>query len=411
MRKAFMLIFALIPVLMVWGENVAPVSSVSSVENDIERLKQKVDSLKMHTSEVVEQAQTLVDEKKISSEEKGDVESVLNDVFSSLDNVFSVYDSIKENSLLKNNADTVINNFIEGYSVAIYNSSRKNIFINSARFLNVAKEYAPKFDEIYKKAQEYISQQSKDKDIITVATVAGSEGKVQGSNNNTPTVIITTQIPFGVWIAIGLGIIGIAIGFYSISRVNKTNSRIRKEQTEIKKEIRDLESRLDRLIKEIKQSNNRKPSSGSYVPQPHNPPETPKPPKVPFVPQPRTESPEPPVIDKQQPTASYLFATIKAGSNLPEFYKVSSENHGDMVFMLILTNPEAEVADFTIVPDMAPDFMKSVISDRDTYIPATFCERSIDSQNPSRIEVQSKGQAKKVAGKWLVERRMSIRLV
>ena len=60
---------------------------------------------------------------------------------------------------------------------------------------------------------------------------------------------------------------------------------------------------------------------------------------------------------------------------------------------------------------MAQDFMKSVINNRETYLPNVFCEKSIDSHHPTNIEVISQGVAKKVDGKWQVQHRMSIRLV
>lgn len=113
----------------------------------------------------------------------------------------------------------------------------------------------------------------------------------------------------------------------------------------------------------------------------------------------------------ERPAVSYLYATIKAQSSYPEFFKVSTDNSGDKVFMLILANTEANVAKFTIVPNMSPDFMKSVIIDRETYLPSLFCEKSIDSSNPTRIEVISMGSAKKVDGIWQVQDRMIIRLV
>jgi len=210
------------------------------------------------------------------------------------------------------------------------------------------------------------------------------------------------------WIAMGLGILGIAIGCYGVFCVNKAHSRITKRRNEIS----DLESRLMQRINEIKPSSYRGAAADSYVPQPQYPPKPQIKRKEPAViPQPRQEYTKPQPIVEQKSTTSNLFATIKVGSPLAEFFKVSYENSGDKVFMLTLSNPEAEVADFTIVPNMAPDFMKSVIIDRDTYLPAIFCEKSIDSQNPSRIEVLSQGRAKKVDGKWQVQERMSIRLV
>ena len=79
--------------------------------------------------------------------------------------------------------------------------------------------------------------------------------------------------------------------------------------------------------------------------------------------------------------------------------------------MLTLARPEDNVADYTISPDMSSDFMKSIIIDRDTYLPPVFCEKTVETQNPSTIKVLSKGRAEKIGGRWQVKERMSIRLV
>ena len=114
---------------------------------------------------------------------------------------------------------------------------------------------------------------------------------------------------------------------------------------------------------------------------------------------------------QEKSSVYYLFATAKAGSSYPEFYNVSRDKTLYKVYMLMLKNEEDEIAEFTIVPDMTPDFMKSVIDDRETHLPPIFCERSIDAQNPTRIEVVSTGIAKKEGGKWTVQERMKIKLV
>lgn len=411
------LLLSFISALMVWGQ--------SERQFEFESVKDSVNQLKQQQSIVVEKAK----DSKISSEDKANADSILTKAFASLNDVLGVYNVIKEDSSLEHEAQTIVVEFIDAYRKAIFSADGKSIQISNRNFLKVAESSSPKLDTIYQKAK-YIAQhpkesEAKDNDDIKKE----NNGSSENPSADPPSIKESSSISTWDWIAMGLGIIGMLLGGYAIICVNAAHKPI----TERLNEISDLENRLAQRINEIKPSSYRGPAANSYVPQHQYTPEhqlkrkesvaNPQPRydepkhqvkrKVPVAnPQPRYGEPKPqqPIID-QRTTISNLFATIKAGSLLAEFFKVSTENSGDKVFMLTLTNPEAEVADFTIVPNMAPDFMKSVIIDRDTYLPAVFCEKSIDSQNPSRIEVLSQGRAKKVDGKWQVQERMSIRLV
>lgn len=398
MRKVSILLLSFISALMVWGQ--------SERQFELESVKDLVNQLKQQQSLVVEQANA----SRISSVDKANADSILTNVFASLDNVLGVYNDIKEDSSLELEAQTIIDEFLKDYQKAILSDDKKSIQISTRNFLKAAESSSPKLDAFYQKAQEYIAQHPKESKAEDKDDKEGEDnGSSEKPSADSQSIKESTPISIWDWITMGLGIIGVLLGGYAIICINVAHKRI----TARRKEIAELETRLMQRISEIKPSSYRGPAANSYVPQHQY---TPKPQvkrKEPVaVPQPRYDEPKPqqPIVE-QRPTISNLFATIKAGSPLAEFFKVSTENSGDKVFMLTLSNPEAEVADFTIVPNMAPDFMKSVIVDRDTYLPAIFCEKSIDSQNPSRIEVLSQGRAKKVDGKWQVQERMSIRLV
>lgn len=111
------------------------------------------------------------------------------------------------------------------------------------------------------------------------------------------------------------------------------------------------------------------------------------------------------------PQETYLYAIANANVNGEiGLYKVTTENSGDKVFMIILKKADDENGDFTIAP-MSDNFMRVAIADRNTYLPSQFCESTLNSPNPTRIEVIEKGKARKVGGKWQMQERMKIRLI
>lgn len=397
MRKVTALLFSFFSVLLVWGQNEG--------QFDFESVKQIINGLKVNQSTVLDQASKA---SQISSEDKGKANSVLTAAFASLDKVINVYQNLQENPELESEAQKIIGEFLDAYQTAIYDDNKSEIKIRTRSFLTVAENSTPQFEDFYKKAHKYIVQHPKETNDEEKENEGNQETYSADPDVNLESEKENSAISIWDWIAMGLGIIGVIVGFYAIICVNVADKRI----TERRKEINEMESRLMQRINEIKPSGYRGPTASSHVSKSQY---TPKPQvkrkEAIVVSPPRKDESRPQQIVGQRPNISNLFATIKAGSPLAEFFKVSAENTGDKVFMLTLASPDTEVADFTIVPNMAPDFMKSVIVDRDTYLPAIFCEKSIDSQNPSRIEVLSQGRAKKVDGKWQVQERMSIRLV
>lgn len=111
------------------------------------------------------------------------------------------------------------------------------------------------------------------------------------------------------------------------------------------------------------------------------------------------------------PTDYRLYATLKAGAVVPEFFKISPEASSDKIFVLTLPNADSDTATFSIATaTLSPAQLRETIENRDTYLPNTFCETRNIAPNPTSIEVLSPGKAKKVDGKWMVADRVVINL-
>lgn len=391
MKKVSLLFFALISVLTLRGQ--------SESEFNYDHITKVIDSLKNQQPEVLSQF------KAKQSGDSLEAKNTLDSIFGSLEVVVKKYD-VMTDTTLQAEAQSLIMGFLSEYKKAIYNNDQTAVSISTGNFLKVAKDYLSKLNSFEQKVSEYDPPAlGEDTDG---AAPKGDEVDVNGDSH---------KVPVWVWIIYVVGLLGFIIGIYAILAIRYTNIRINHRRDEVKK----LKEQIERLTKEmsdLKPSNFRGPSQNAQVPLSQSKPK-PKPKSkrqnvhrdsllvteaqhIDLVELPKVED---------RPTFTNLYATIKVGSPLAEFFKVSSDNTGDKVFMLTLAGTDDETAEFTIAPEMSADFMKSVIVDRDTYLPPTFCERSIDSQNPSTIEVISPGRAKKVEGKWQVQERMSIRLV
>lgn len=420
MRKVSIFMLLLLSALIAWGGE--------DETFDLNKAKLTIDSLKQFQNEIVQQAQNVdntrlkEESKKLTSEDKTNADSYLTKTFNSIDSVLNAYDNYKENPELDQEAQELISSFIKAYKKAILSQDQKKIEIASRSFLIVAEQYYSQFPDFNRKAQDYIKNHRKKAATPQVFNYNEEVQQVE-TNDSSPTK----------WdiIAMCIGILGIVTGGYALFWISIGYSRIRKRQNDQEDAIKEMGDRLLKQINDFKTSSYRGPSEYSYPPSTHSAYQ----PKhsgrnrdshitksssylveeplkyhptavTTSQPEERRTQPEP----LSQPTKSYLFATVKTGLLIPEFSKVSSENTGDKVYMLILPSPEADVAEFTIVPDMEAAFLKSVISNKETYLPASFCEKSISS-NPTKIDVVSQGMAKKVDGKWQVTDRMNIRLV
>lgn len=375
MRKVTSILIMLVSVLTMWGQNTE--FTYEAASNDITELKDA-------QPEIIQQANA----SEIDQTDKKNAEGLLTATFQKLDKVMSVYKQIESDPQLKYEAQQIILEFINAFRSAILDDEQENIQVSTRSFMKVAENSSAKFDEFYRKAQKFIeSHPSASQDTGTI------------KNGSASSLI--------AWIAFGIGILSLLLSVLALIKINNEHRRISKR----KHELEEAERRINQKINEIKPSSFRGATS-PYAPTRHVPQPKPQPRKAqtPVKPVYREENAQREKV-VERPTISYLYATIKAQSPYAEFFKVASENSGDKVFMLTLDNPEADVAEFTIAPNMTPDFMKSVILDRDTYLPSLFCEKSIVSSNPTRIEVNSVGRAKKVDGKWQVQERMIIRLV
>lgn len=397
MRKVTSILIMFVSVLTMWGQ---------STEFTYENASDAIKKLKDAQPTIIQQANA---SSRIISTDKANAESLLTATFKKLDNVMSVYKQIESDQQLNHEAQQIIVDFLKAYRAAILDDKKENIQVSTRSFMTVAENSSPKFDEFYNKAQKYIESHpstpevKKDTDVQDFRdgnNVEGSKsnGTISDSSKNGSVLSILT------WMALAIGMLSLLFSVLALVRINHEHHQINKR----KQEIEDAERRINQKINELKPSSFRGTTS-SYVP-----------PQLPLPQQKKVQNPVTAVHREdntqrlkvvERPTISYLYATIKAQSPYAEFFKVTNENSGDKVFMLTLPNPESDVAEFTIAPNMSPDFMKSVIIDRDTYLPSLFCEKIIDSSNPTRIEVNSVGRAKKVEGKWQVQERMAIRLV
>lgn len=401
MRKVYIIILSLFSVLVALGQEQKPFE-YNSVQKFAQELKQKQDV-------VLEQASK---SPRISDEDKTKANEILTNTFESLDKVFSVYNDIKEDPDLVKEAEEIIINFLNKYSAAILSDNKKRIQVSTRVFLSVAEESSSDFNSFYNKAQEYINQHNKGDNQTIDAKYDDKAGGVnqEAENANGENSKSKTSYQISIW-ALIVGALGAILGLFALLNVQKAHKRIEKRKAEILK----LEKSLNPLIKKINGSSN----CGSTKALEVQHKVTKCPPYAPHKPQNaesknlnKEQSNRNNTITEQKSTTTNLFATSKADSSCAEFYRVSPDNNnGDKVFMLTLANPDAEIADFTIVSNMPSDFLKSVINDRDTYLPILFCDKLINSQNPTKIEVSSQGKAKKVDGKWQVQERMSIRLV
>lgn len=296
------------------------------------------------------------------------------------------YTEVKEN--IKLCKESLKKYFVNDYSkVVLNNKQTEGISIQNGNFYNVIKTFIPEY-ELLK--------------ILLLSTIP--------QDNKDDNVAKTNNVPITLWILSAIGSFGFIITIFSLVEISRIKSRI----DERKDEIGELEKKVLKQKEELLVLINRpQPEADKSIKKTKIPniSESPIGKTKPVVVTDKKEQKQLPQPVQEKSSVYYLFATAKAGSSYPEFYNVSRDKTLYKVYMLMLKNEEDEIAEFTIVPDMTPDFMKSVIDDRETHLPPIFCERSIDSQNPTRIEVVSTGVAKKECGKWMVQERMKIKLV
>lgn len=388
MRKVLTSIFMLLYVFIVWGQTGEPVDSI----------KKKFSYFKESMYEVIAQGE----ESQDFTFDETNFKAELNSILCNVDSILSIYEEFNEEDSFPNGAIELIGEFIEEYDAAILSKDRTSIKIGSNKFYNVVIEYSPKLRKVYNNVNQWRNKLKKDED----------PPKEKDDQKG-------MQIPGWFWLVMGIGILGFILAFLSVIMCIRINSCIKHRLEQIE-ELGQKISKLSQDLAEIKPTHYRTPIQTSvgqsndtlqYQPKQSARQSSTVSVAPVIVPRSNRDEDKTQLVPEQKTTITNLYATTKAHFHRAEFFKVSQENTGDKVYMLTLANPEADTADFTIVPNMTEDFMNSVIKDRDTYMPPPFCEKSIDTQNPSKIEVLSQGKAKKVDGRWQVQERMSIRLI
>lgn len=413
---------------------------------DFNDLIREVGDLIIKNVEVLQQAK---DAPGISQDDKDAAPGQLNRTFSVIKNITLKYYDYKDNADLERRASKLIGEFIGEYKTSILSDDKTRVLVRSRSFLNTTEKYQPQLDELLGEIEDYIGgnegsvteaveennevEKNNFEDLNSPSTAINDKlntQPVKTENNSSSSVVI--------WLAILLGIGAVVMGIISLGVARRAEHRAKK----LSADLRDYVNKIDMDIRELRPSNFR---GTPTAPRTKN--DTQKP--ISKYGQPRTvndsfgrgQQKQPPYHQAQsqeheqtepvqtvpeqlpvqqhveprpmeRPTATYLFATAKSGDiGQTEFYKVTPENNGDKVFMLTLSNIADEVAVFNIAPNMSADFLRSVLNDRETYLPTLFCDKQIISANPTRIEVDAPGHAKKVDGKWMIQDRIKIRLV
>lgn len=382
MKKILTIMMMFLTVLTLWGQSGQ--SSSSSRLDSIRFFRGSTDSIlinaqknRVDTTNVRQKMKSLFDEIDTIATKLTKLRAQISD--EQLNSLEVEYENLR-------------GSFVVDFSKAILNKDKTSISVKTNNFIEVIDKYQKEYDKLYNKLPQQESSNNQ--------------------QNGKTAVARTNNIPILLWILSSIGALVSIIGLCSVLIIR---SRINTRINERKREIQDLEKSISSFKEELKKLTEKidvVPSKKSYVPQTSYLPESlNREEELDNVDNNTKLKPSPKRVIKNTPSGYNLYATVKVGSSFPEFFKVSREKTGDKVFMLTLAKEGDEVAEFTIVPDMTPDFMKSIISDRETYLPPVFCEKIIENQNPTKIEVKSKGRAKKESGRWTVQDRMSIKLV
>lgn len=384
MKKFITIIVAFMSVLTLWGQ--------TDEDKDIKRY---LEYFQQNKGEVILQA------KQKGHLQDGDsalIISVINDA----EYLYNNYANIaSKNETLSSEIKTSLTTFCTQFYNDITSADKQKILIGTRSFSITIKSYQTTFESLCKKIEESLSSSS---------PAADGDDNSDDDNNDPDNPIHQDESSMSllyVLIILSL-IVGAASAIFAVlalKKINSTNKELKKLKTKINKIEEAAASSKSRGNQTRNRTNYPAPATAKTEPtypsqqsvQYNNVAVTPPP------------APERKENVNKTPQETYLYANTNANGGI-EFYKVTTENSGDKVFMIILKKADDENGDFTIAP-MSDNFMREVIANRDMFLPSTFCERIVGSPNPTRIEVDAKGKAKKVGGKWQMQERMKIRLI
>jgi len=425
MRKAITLIFLLFTSFCIWGangnENTLPFYKYE-ISQKIQYLKQKKDSI---GSEAAKAEKV----KKIFEEDsENQVNLILSRTFNELDSLMIIRSTLDAYPGLQAVCDTAANNFLDTfYGKVTKSSDDSTISITSTGFLEVADQAYKEFDQlidriILKKIVET------NKGAIYSRASEGAEGKATQAENldgAQPTDAKGFNKSLWIFISLGIGLLGFCLGIAALIFLISIQKRVfrhggklatyKQELDLVKTELNNAKSSNAKVISTATIVSNNNKSYDRYKPQHNNSRQNSYNTNTQFAGSRQQHVAVPPKLPEKEVAKSTeirLYASIKTDARKLDFFKLSEDNHGDKAFVLIIANPEAEVAEFTLAPNLKSDFITNAIQNRETYLPATACEiSSAETANPTRIEPLSPGKAKKENGIWTVQSRMSIRIL
>lgn len=393
MKKFLTIIVAFMSVLTLWGQTV----------EDID-IKGRLEYFQMNKDEVILQAKQ---KEYIQGDDSVLITSVINDAEYLYDN----YENIAtENSSLSSEIERKLTDFCETYfknitsaNQNITSANRESISIGTNNFLKTIRKYQASFENLCGQVENILVPQEADgvdKYDTPENAIEPTEDSVQDSQPQDTTLLHILLI-----LSLIVGAASAIFAVLALRKVNSTDKELKKLKTKINKiEEAPASSKSrgnqtgDRATYPAPEADKKEPADPSQQPVQYN--------NVAVTP---PAAPERKENVNKAPQETYLYANTNANGGI-EFYKVTTENSGDKVFMIILRKADDENGEFTIAA-MSADFMKEVIVNRDMFLPPAFCEKIIGSQNPTRIEVDTKGKVKKVGGKWQMQERMKIRLI
>lgn len=387
MKKFITIIVAFMSVLTLWGQT----------DEDMD-IKGYLEYFQTNKNEVIRQAEEKV---LIEEEDAKLIISVINDA----EYLYNNYKNIAAiNNTLSSEIERKLTNFCTEYYNDITSADRKRIGIGSQTFFITIKTYRKPFESLRQQVEESLSSPSP-------AAVGEADFDSNAPGNPIQNGFSMSLLYVLVILSLIIGITSVVLAVLTLNEVKKTNKEAKKPQTNTS-ETTDIKVRYKKPQKKQTQVQARVQTTYKVpVTAPQEPTYPPQQPvqynnNVAITP---PAAPERKENVNKAPQETYLYANTNANGGV-EFYKATPENTGDKVFMIILRKADDENGDFTIVP-MSDNFMREVIANRDMFLPSTFCERIVGSQNPTRIEVDTKGKAKKVGGRWQIQERMKIRLI
>lgn len=393
MKKFFTIIVAFMSVLTLWGQ--------TDEDKDIKRY---LEYFQQNKNEVILQAKQ---KSYIEDADTAQIISVINDAEYLCNN----YKNIATiDNTLSSEIEKELTEFCETYfknitspNQNITSANGESISIGTNNFLKTIQKYQAPFKSLCGQVENILVPQEAggvDKYDTPENAVEPTEDSDQDSQPQYTALLYVLLI-----LSLIVGAASAIFAVLALRKVNSTDKELKKLKTKI--------NRIEEAAASSKSRGNQTRNRTTY-PAPATAKTEPTYPSQQSAQYNNVAVTPPPAPERKEnvnktPQETYLYANTNANGGI-EFYKVTTENSGDKVFMIILKKVDDENGDFTIAP-MSDNFMREVIANRDMFLPSTFCERIVGSPNPTRIEVDAKGKARKVGGKWQMQERMKIRLI